>query len=48
MVGGVNVTMARGPGGHNYFIVLDQKWIDGITVGNGLVRQFVALPAGTG
>ena len=47
-VGGVNVIMARDPGKQDYFVNPDQNWIDGITVGSGLVRQFITLPADTG
>lgn len=32
----------------NYVVVPDQLWLDGINSGAGTVRQFVALPLGTG
>lgn len=32
----------------NYVVLPDQDWIDGFCVGNGLVRQFVAMPLGQG
>ncbi|KAF2681824.1 hypothetical protein K458DRAFT_250340, partial [Lentithecium fluviatile CBS 122367] len=56
-VGGVNVVSGRKwdapakEGDHkdqDYIIVPQQKHLDGITVGDGVVRQFVAMPIGTG
>lgn len=32
----------------NYIVVPDQPWLDGFAVGNGLIRQFVAMPLGAG
>lgn len=39
-----------GPGGveQNYLLVPDQPWLDGILVGPGTVRQFVAVERGAG
>lgn len=32
----------------NYIICPDQPWLDGINTGEGLIRQFVAMPLGLG
>lgn len=32
----------------DYVVVPDQPWLDGINAGNGFIRQFVAMPLGTG
>jgi hypothetical protein len=32
----------------DYVVIPDQHWLDGINSGNGLVRQFVAMPLGRG
>jgi hypothetical protein len=32
----------------NYLVCPDQPWLDGINAGGGIVRQFVAMPLGTG
>ncbi|HEX8651803.1 MAG TPA: hypothetical protein VF708_13270 [Pyrinomonadaceae bacterium] len=32
----------------NYLVCPDQPWLDGINVGAGVVRQFVAMPMGMG
>jgi hypothetical protein len=32
----------------DYVVIPDQKWLDGICSGEGLVRQFVAMPLGQG
>lgn len=32
----------------DYLVVPDQPWLDGINGGNGLIRQFVAMPLGMG
>jgi hypothetical protein len=32
----------------DYLVTPDQPWLDGINAGHGTVRQFVALPLGTG
>ncbi len=36
--------------GHNqdYILIPQQRWLDGINAGDGVVRQFVAMPLGTG
>jgi hypothetical protein len=32
----------------DYIVVPDQPWLDGINVGRGVIRQFVAVPLGSG
>ena len=32
----------------NYIVCPDQPWLDGINTGRGLIRQFVAMPLGSG
>lgn len=32
----------------NYLVCPDQPWLDGINTGTGLIRQFVAMPLGSG
>lgn len=32
----------------NYIVCPDQPWLDGINAGSGYIRQFVAMPLGTG
>lgn len=32
----------------NYLVVPDQLWLDGINAGAGVIRQFVAMPLGSG
>ena len=32
----------------NYVVVPDQPWLDGFSIGKGLIRQFVAMPLGEG
>ncbi len=32
----------------DYVVTPDQPWLDGISVGDGLIRQFVAMPLGMG
>ena len=32
----------------NYLVVPEQPWLDGFSVGAGLIRQFVAMPLGAG
>lgn len=32
----------------NYLVVPDQPWLDGFNVGSGVIRQFVAVPLGSG
>ncbi|RYN81249.1 hypothetical protein AA0120_g10205 [Alternaria tenuissima] len=34
--------------GQDYIVVPDQKWLDGICIAPGIVRQFVAMPLGSG
>lgn len=39
---------ARSPGRkQDYLVVPNQPWLDGINVGNGRIRQFVAVPLGS-
>ncbi|MBP2452650.1 hypothetical protein [Mycolicibacterium lutetiense] len=38
--------LARGP--QNYVALPDQPWLDGINAGDGFIRQFVAVPLGSG
>ncbi|KAK5994379.1 hypothetical protein PT974_04853 [Cladobotryum mycophilum] len=54
-VGGQNIAMPGptapdepGTCKQDYYLPLKQEWIDGVTVREGLVRQFIALPPGTG
>ncbi len=35
-------------GKQDYMVVPDQPWLDGINAGNGVIRQFVAMPLGMG
>ncbi len=39
-------TLSRGH--QDYVVIPNQKWLDGISSGEGLVRQFVAMPLGKG
>jgi len=39
-------TFARGP--QNYLVVPEQPWLDGFCVEEGIIRQFVAMPLGSG
>ena len=32
----------------DYLVVPEQPWLDGFCVGEGLIRQFVAMPLGEG
>jgi hypothetical protein len=32
----------------NYLVLPDQPWLDGFAVGEGVIRQFVAMPLGAG
>ena len=32
----------------NYLVVPEQPWLDGFSVGAGLIRRFVAMPLGAG
>lgn len=53
-VGGINavsgrrmdVRLRKRP--QDYVVVPDQPWLDGIKAGEGFIRQFVAMPLGTG
>lgn len=53
-VGGINAvsgaewdeTLRASP--QDYIVVPDQPWLDGINIGAGIVRQFVAVPLGSG
>lgn len=53
-IGGINavsgrsmdVRLRRRP--QDYVVVPDQPWLDGIKAGRGFIRQFVAMPLGTG
>jgi hypothetical protein len=53
-VGGVDAVSGgpRGPRLHSdpqdYVVCPDQPWLDGINVGQGVIRQFVAMPLGLG
>lgn len=33
---------------HDYIVVPEQPWLDGFNVGEGVIRQFVAMPMGEG
>lgn len=41
-----NLTLDDNP--QNYLVAPDQPWLDGIKSGEGVIRQFVAVPLGTG
>ena len=41
-----NNDLAKEP--QDYIVVPDQPWLDGFSVGKGLIRQFVAMPLGQG
>jgi hypothetical protein len=41
-----NQSLSRGT--EDYLVVPDQPWLDGINAGNGMIRQFVAMPLGMG
>ena len=53
-IGGVNAVSGRpwDEGLHaepqDYLVTPDQPWLDGINVGDGQIRQFVAMPLGAG
>ena len=36
------------PRRQDYLVIPDQPWLDGFSVGKGLIRQFVAMPLGQG
>ena len=41
-----NQSLSRGT--EDYLVVPDQPWLDGINAGEGVIRQFVAMPLGMG
>jgi hypothetical protein len=43
-----SVAPVRVPGAQDYVTIPDQPWLDGFNVGNGQIRQFVAMPLGDG
>ncbi|BCS18370.1 RING finger protein [Aspergillus puulaauensis] len=45
-VSGLNIFEASGK--QDYIVVPGQKWLDGVAVAPGVVRQFVAMPLGSG
>jgi hypothetical protein len=53
-IGKVNVVTGKpwkqslGRTEQDYIVVPDQPWLDGINAGDGLIRQFVAMPLGMG
>lgn len=56
-MGGINAVTGKtgGPGGktlddspQNYLVTPPQPWLDGFKTGEGIVRQFVAMPLGLG
>lgn len=54
-VGGVNAlsgarfdTRLRARPQQDYLVAPDQPWLDGIKAGDGIIRQFVAMPLGSG
>jgi hypothetical protein len=53
-IGGIDAISGEPFGGalgadpQDYVVVPDQPWLDGINAGDGLVRQFVAVPLGEG
>jgi hypothetical protein len=53
-VGGINAVSGAGweegltAEPQNYLVCPDQPWLDGINAGEGVVRQFVAMPLGLG
>jgi hypothetical protein len=53
-VGRVNAVSGKSYSGklssspQDYVVIPDQKWLDGINYGAGIVRQFVAMPLGQG
>jgi Ubiquitin family len=40
--------LAQNQSVQDYLVVPEQRWIDGIATANGKVRQFVAMPMGSG
>ncbi|MDX9760204.1 MAG: hypothetical protein RBU27_13675 [Bacteroidota bacterium] len=47
-VSGTEWNLALGASPQDYLVVPDQPWLDGIKSGEGTIRQFVAVPLGTG
>jgi hypothetical protein len=53
-IGGINAVTgaswreALSASPQNYLVCPDQPWLDGINLGRGLIRQFVAMPLGLG
>lgn len=47
-VSGESWSNVLGTDTQDYLVVPDQPWIDGFCVGEGLIRQFVAMPMGDG
>lgn len=45
-VSGLASTADTAPGQQDYVVIPEQRWLDGIAVNAGLVRQFVAVPLG--
>lgn len=40
--------LTRGQSPQDYLVVPDQPWLDGFNSGDGVIRQFVAMPLGAG
>lgn len=47
-VSGTEWNLRLGASPQDYLVVPDQPWLDGIKSGEGTIRQFVAVPLGTG
>lgn len=53
-IGGINAVSGRAwdealhEDRQDYLVVPDQLWLDGINAGTGVIRQFVAMPLGSG
>ena len=47
-VSGEPWSQALGEGGQDYLVCPPQPWLDGIKSGDGVIRQFVAMPLGMG
>ncbi|MBE2317469.1 hypothetical protein DVA67_015910 [Solirubrobacter sp. CPCC 204708] len=45
---GAPFTMALDGARQNYLVAPQQPWLDGINAGDGMIRQFVAMPLGSG
>jgi hypothetical protein len=54
IVGGINAVSGRPDQGaalgdpQDYLVCPDQPWLDGLNAGDGVIRQFVAMPLGEG